>query len=154
MGTTSQVTQEINQVLRDLVAARDEARVRAHLMGMDARKRLGDLEQVLGHPKAGASWEGFALEQVLAHVDGDPYFWATHAGAELDLILLRRRERWGFEFKLSGSPKLTKSMHIAMTDLRLAHLWVVHAGSDQIALADRVTAIPLSDVTTLATRGP
>jgi predicted AAA+ superfamily ATPase len=107
---------------------------------------LGDLQALLGHPKAGASWEGFALEQVLAHVAGQPWFWATHAGAELDLLLLRRKNRWGFEFKLSTAPALTRSMHVALQDLELDHLWVVHPGEQRIRLAERITALPIHEL--------
>jgi len=104
---------------------------------------VADHHALLGHPKAGASWEGFALEQVLAHVAGQPWFWATHGGAELDLLLLRRKNRWGFEFKLSPAPALTRSMHVALQDLELDHLWVVHPGEQRIRLAEQITALPL-----------
>ena len=114
---------------------------------------LESYEDLMGHPKAGASWEGYALEHVLAHLKGQPYFWGTHQGAELDLLLLRRRQRWGFEFKLSAAPKLTKSMRIAADDLKLDHLWVVHPGESRIPLRADVTAIPLSDVAALEERG-
>jgi uncharacterized protein len=106
-------------------------------------------DDVIAHPKAGLSWEGFALEEVLAHVKGDPYFWRTHTGAELDLLMLRRKERWGFEFKLSGAPKLTPSMRFALGDLKLDHIWVVHAGTERISLSRDVTAIPLAEVPAL-----
>lgn len=110
------------------------------LLGVD------DYQELLGHPKAGASWEGFALEQVLAHVSGQPWFWATHGGAELDLLMLRRKERLGFEFKLSPAPALTRSMQIAVGDLELDQLWVIHPGDQRIRLADKVTALPLGEV--------
>ena len=112
---------------------------------------IDDYQGLLGHPKAGASWEGFALEQVLAHVTGQPWFWATHGGAELDLLLLRRKQRWGFEFKLSPAPALTRSMHVALHDLELEHLWVVHPGDQRIRLAEQITALPLREVTELET---
>lgn len=111
---------------------------------------LTDEDAVLGHPKAGASWEGFALEQVLRVLDGEPWFWATHQGAELDLVLMRRRERWGFEFKRADAPRKTRSMHVAAADLRLDHLWVVYPGSERYPLGEHATALPLAEIGSLA----
>jgi predicted AAA+ superfamily ATPase len=88
-----------------------------------------DLEE---HPKVGASWEGFALGEVITRLGAQPeecFFWATHAGAELDLLVVRGRHRWGFEFKRTVAPRLTRSMQTALTDLQLERLDVVHAGS-------------------------
>jgi len=76
------------------------------------------------------------------------FFWATFSGAELDLLVQRGDRRVGFEFKLSSAPELTPSMKIALADLGLRHLWVVHAGKDVIRLATQVTAIPLAQVAT------
>lgn len=103
------------------------------------------MDGLLGHPRLGASWEGFALEQILNLTgDRDAYFWATQRGAELDLLLLRGGRRYGFEFKASDAPKLTPSMRIAMDDLKLDHLWVVHpADTESYALQERIDAIPL-----------
>jgi len=79
------------------------------------------------HPRYGASWEGFAIEQVLAMLGSDnAYFWSTQRGAELDLLLFRDGMRWGFEFKCSDAPSMTKSMHIALHDLFLKGLFVVY----------------------------
>lgn len=104
-----------------------------------------DQESLLAHPRSGASWEGFALEQVLRLARPDEaYFWATHAGAELDLLLLRGQERVGVEFKRVDSPRMTPSMRIAMTDLRLDRLYVVYPGRVRFTLADRVEAVPLA----------
>lgn len=96
------------------------------------------------HPKLGASWEGFCLEQVLS-VSGDrsAYFWGTHGGAEIDLLLLHAGRRLGIEFKYSETPSTTKSMRIAQKDLGLDHLYVVHPGEHEFALDEAVTAIPL-----------
>lgn len=100
-----------------------------------------------GHPRCGASWEGFALEQVLqalgAH-DEQCYFWATHQGAELDLLVVRGGRRLGFEFKHSRSPGLTPSMRTALADLKLDGLQVVHPGDGRYTLAERVEAVPLA----------
>ncbi len=97
------------------------------------------------HPRCGASWEGFALDQVLRIARPDEaYFWATHAGAELDLLMIRNGQRVGVEFKRSDAPGLTPSMRIALTDLALQRLYVVYPGTRRYALADRVEAVPLA----------
>lgn len=96
------------------------------------------------HPKLGASWEGFALEEILSITgDREAYYWATHAGAELDLLLMRDGKRLGFEFKYSDKPSTTKSMHIALSDLNIDHLYVVHPGSHNFTLGDKASAIAL-----------
>ena len=105
-----------------------------------------DLE---GHPKLGASWEGFALEQVTRVLEARPeecFFWATHAGAELDLLVVRGRRRRGFEFKRTDAPSITPSMRIALADLHLDRLDVIHAGKHAFPLADRIHALPLGQV--------
>ncbi|PYQ95343.1 MAG: hypothetical protein DMF95_29615 [Acidobacteria bacterium] len=110
---------------------------------------LHDERDLEGHPKVGASWEGFALDEVVRLMGAraeDCYFWATHAGAELDLLIVRGRRRWGFEVKKTSAPSLTRSMHIAMKDLRLDRLDVIHAGRDSFALAPKVRAVALADV--------
>jgi hypothetical protein len=102
-----------------------------------------DLE---GHPKVGASWEGFALGEVIARLGAQPeecFFWATHAGAELDLLVVRGNRRWGFEFKRTVAPRLTRSMHSALANLCLERLEVVHAGDQTFPLADTVRALAL-----------
>lgn len=104
---------------------------------------------LLRHPKLGASWEGFALDAILRHVRAEPgeaHFWATHAGAELDLLIVRGRRRWGFEFKYGSAPKRTPSMMHALSDLGLDELVVVHAGDRSYALDRRIRAVPLSRV--------
>ena len=102
------------------------------------------------HPKVGASWEGFALEQILAVVgDRNAYFWSTHGGAELDLLLFHKNQRIGIEFKYSEAPKTTKSMHVAIRDLDLAHLYIVHPGEHQIPFLENITAIPLPEICSL-----
>ena len=97
------------------------------------------------HPKSGASWEGFALDQVLRIARPDQaYFWATHAGAELDLLMFKDGRRVGVEFKRADAPSLTLSMRIAMQDLALDALYVVYPGARRYTLAQRVEAVPLS----------
>lgn len=101
------------------------------------------------HPRCGASWEGFALEQTIqlsGAWEEDCYFWATHQGAELDLVLVRGPRRIGFEFKHSATPGLTPSMRTALKDLKLDRLWVVHAGTKRYPLAKGVEAVPLTSL--------
>jgi len=103
-----------------------------------------DLE---GHPKVGASWEGFCMEEIIHHLGVRPeecFFWATHAGAELDLLIVRGRKRLGFEFKRTSSPRLTPSMKNALEDLRLDLLYVIHAGDETFYLEKRVKCVPLT----------
>ena len=105
------------------------------------------------HPRYGASWEGFALEQtLLAHGSRKAYFYATRRGAELDLMLLRKGRRWGFEFKCTDAPRTTKSMHIVSEDLGLAHLWVLYPGNQEYPLTDTITALPLKRVSGIEMR--
>jgi len=105
-------------------------------------------EQLMGHPKAGASWEGFVLNQVLSILgERDAYFWRTHEGAELDLLVMRGGKRYGFEIKLSDAPTLTKSMHIALADLGLTRLFVVYPGAESYSLHDRIDVVSISDLT-------
>ena len=102
-----------------------------------------DLE---GHPKVGASWEGFALEQVVQRIGArseELFFWATHSGAELDLLVVRGNHRWGFEFKRTVAPKVTRSMRIAMEDLRLDRLDVIHAGEETFPMAKGIRAMAM-----------
>ena len=102
------------------------------------------MPQLLTHPKAGASWEGFALEQVLRLARPDQaWFWATHQGAELDLLMLRGAQRIGVEFKWSDAVKVTSSMRIAIDNLKLDALYVVHPGPHRFLLADGIEAVPL-----------
>ncbi|MEI6034485.1 MAG: ATP-binding protein [Verrucomicrobiae bacterium] len=106
------------------------------------------------HPKAGASWEGFAIEQVLGALrPEESFFWQTQGGAELDLLTFSGGRRLGFECKLSDRPTSTKSMYVAAGDLQLDHLYVVHPGSHTFPLADKITAIPLPEIVERANLG-
>ncbi|MCC6242650.1 MAG: ATP-binding protein [Gemmatimonadaceae bacterium] len=101
------------------------------------------------HPKVGASWEGFMLDTVVDLLKARPeqcYFWATHGGAELDLLVTSGGMRRGFEFKRTSSPSMTPSMRSAMTDLALDRLDVIHAGPETFPLAPRVRAVAAADV--------
>lgn len=103
------------------------------------------------HPSSGASWDGFILEQILAHLRPDgAWFWQTQAGAELDLLTMADGKRIGFEMKLSESPRTTKSMHIALQDLQLEHLYVIHPGEIRFALDEKITALPAKEISSLA----
>ncbi len=109
---------------------------------------LESLKDIEMHPKLGASWEGFGIEVVVrqAQVRRDEcYFWATYAGAELDLLTIRGQQRWGFEFKRTVAPRITKSMHHAIADLSLSKLYVIHAGDKTFPLDNKVTAVALAD---------
>jgi hypothetical protein len=100
-----------------------------------------------GHPKVGASWEGFVIEQIRRHLKAERdevFFWATHAGAELDMLVIRGRTRLGFEVKRTTSPRVTPSMKHAVHDLKLRRLDVVHAGDTTFPLAQRIRAVSLS----------
>lgn len=105
---------------------------------------MDDLER---HPKVGASWEGFAIGAIVDRLRArwdECYFWATHGGAELDLLVVRGRTRLGFEVKRTTAPGLTRSMHTALSDLKLKRLDVVHAGDHTFPLAHRARAVALS----------
>lgn len=111
------------------------------LLGLETERDL------LSHPKAGASWEGYAIEQVLQVVRPDAaHFWATHTGAELDLLLFKKGRRYGVELKFQDAPRLTPSMRIAMEDLRLESLTVLYPGDRGYRLAERVMVRPLTDL--------
>jgi hypothetical protein len=109
--------------------------------------QLGALAQVQSHPKLGASWEGFAIEQIvgLLHTN-DAYFWATHSGAELDLLVRIGGKHYGFEIKYADAPGISRSMRSAQEDLELEHLWIVYPGPHEYPLDERITALPLSAI--------
>jgi len=111
------------------------------------------LDELEAHPRVGASWEGFLIEQLrraLRAESDELYFWRTQDGAELDLLFVRGRQRIGFEFKRSSAPSLTPSMHHALADLRLDRLYVVHAGEHRFAMHPRIEAVPSTELLELA----
>jgi len=111
---------------------------------------LPDSQTLHGYARVGASWEGFAIEQVLHAVKPvQPFFWATHSGAEIDLFFIFHGRRYGIECKFSEAPKITKSMHQALATLKLAHLWIVHPGDHSYPLSERISAWPLKDIASL-----
>ncbi|MBC9889824.1 MAG: DUF4143 domain-containing protein, partial [Opitutae bacterium] len=109
-----------------------------YLLGIDTQKSL------LSHPKLGVSWEGFAIEQTLAVKPHDEaYFWATHQGAEIDLVLRRGDKLFGVEFKRADAPRITPSIRIALEDLGLEKISVIYPGSRRFLLSENVEVIPL-----------
>lgn len=99
------------------------------------------------------TWRGFAVEEVLKALQPDEtYFWATHQGAELDLLLFKRGRRIGVECKRTDAPTLTPSMGIALADLKLDQLTVVYPGSRRYRLADRIEVVPLVELANDAAR--
>jgi len=107
-------------------------------------KTMNDIE---GHPKVGASWEGFVLEQLIRRLNVLPeecFFWATHGGAELDLLVIRGRHRYGFEIKRTSSPSMTPSIRSALKDLRLKQIDLIHAGDETFPLDKKVRAVAMS----------
>ncbi|HEX9783523.1 MAG TPA: ATP-binding protein [Opitutaceae bacterium] len=111
---------------------------------------LGTIDELLGHPKLGASWEGFVIEQLISLLaTRDTYYWGTHAGAELDFMTILRGRRHGFEIKYTDAPGRTKSMHTALADLSLAHLWVIYPGEKRYELTEKITVVPAAEIPTL-----
>jgi predicted AAA+ superfamily ATPase len=102
---------------------------------------------LLTNPKLGASWEGFVLEEMIRKEAPDEvYFWGTHSGAELDLLLIKDGRRSGVEIKRADAPKLTASMKTAMQDLKLDQLSVLYPGTQTYVLADNVVVMPISSL--------
>ena len=128
------------QVKAPKVYLRDPGLLHA-LLGIGTQR---DLEY---HPKVGASWEGYAVEEVLKALQPDEaYFWATHGGAELDLLLFKKGRRIGVECKRTDAPTLTASMRVALTDLKLDELFVVYPGERRYALSKQVEVVPLAEM--------
>jgi hypothetical protein len=108
---------------------------------------LATPRELLSHPKAGASWEGYVLEEVLHVVRPEAaYFWATHTGAELDLLFFKAGKRYEVEVKFQDAPRLTPSMRIAFDDLRLERLTVLYPGEQRYPLSHRVTVVPAAEL--------
>ena len=108
------------------------------LLGLETRE---DLE---GHPKLGASWEGFVIREVIERLGAraeECFFWATHAGAELDLLVVRGNRRLGIEVKRTSSPTTSRSMHVSRETLGLERLLVVHAGEESFEMKGGIEAV-------------
>lgn len=110
--------------------------------------RIKTWEELNRNIKLGASWEGFALEEIIRSHHAkthDCYFWQTHSGAELDLLLLINDQKIGFEFKYADAPRTTKSMHVSLEDLQLDHLYVIYPGSTDYRLTERISVCGLKN---------
>jgi len=109
---------------------------------------IESINDLLAHPKAGASWEGFALQEIIRQTGArrdEYFFWGLHSGAELDLLIVRNRSKLGFEVKLTHSPKVTPSMRSAQEALGLDHLYVVcHGSGNPWPMAEGMTAVPIN----------
>ena len=103
-------------------------------------------DDLLGHPKLGLSWEGFAIEQVIrfADADRDAYFYATHGGAELDLLITRGGRSYGFEFKFKDAPSSTRSMRVVIRDLDLTRLYIIYPGDTRYAIDETIEVVPIT----------
>lgn len=121
---------------------------------LHALLRIENGHALLGHPKLGASWEGFVLEQLAGRFPArDMYYWRTYNGAELDVLLLHNGKKWGFEIKYADAPDLTRSMRMAMSDLKLSRLFIVYPGKKRIVLDKNVEVISINDVAGLELSG-
>ncbi|MFH0938907.1 MAG: DUF4143 domain-containing protein [Planctomycetota bacterium] len=102
---------------------------------------------VIGHPKYGSSWEGFVIEEVIRSVNPDDvYFWATHNGAEIDLIFTKRGRMYGVEVKRTDAPSMTPSIKVALQDLKLERIAVIYPGDKRYSLGDRVSVTPFASI--------
>ena len=111
---------------------------------------LNDFQALSGHPRVGASWEGFALEQTLNIIGAQQvYFWSTYSGAELDLFFLHKGRRYGVEFKYSEAPFVSKSMRSSIETLKLNHLWIVYPGKMEYPVDKKITVHSLKNVANL-----
>ncbi len=104
-------------------------------------------QELLLHPRSGASWEGFVIEEIIkATSPEEVFFWGTHSGAELDLLMIKDGEKIGVECKRVDAPRLTPSMQTAMNDLQLSTLLVIYPGTKRYALAENIRTVPLSSL--------
>jgi uncharacterized protein len=105
---------------------------------------IQDANNLFGHPKVGASWEGYVIEQVLQIIHpSEAYFWATHNGAELDLLFFYKGKKYGIEVKFSEAPEITRSMQTALHDLDLSSLWIIYPGKEVYQVDKRISVLPL-----------
>ena len=126
------------QVKSPKIYIRDSGLLHALLLLKDNQIRL--------HPKNGASWEGFIVEQVINLVETPVWYWATHAGSELDLFAVINGKRTGIEIKFADAPDLTKSMHLAFQDLKLDRLFIIYPGKISYPLLENIIVVPLPEL--------
>ena len=111
------------------------------LLGIRSEKDL------ITHPKCGASWEGYVIEELIDLVKPDEaYYWATHNGAEIDLVIVKNGHLWGIECKRKDAPRISASMRIALGDLGLKHILVVYPGELTYKMAEKITAVPFNRI--------
>lgn len=116
---------------------------------------LGREPALAAYSRVGASWEGFAIEQILRAVQpAAAYHWRTHGGASLDLFFSVDGQRHGLEIKASESPTIGKSMRVALEDLRLDRLWIIYPGEHEVVLDERIVLLPLHSIGMLPGKGP
>lgn len=116
---------------------------------LHALLRIESGDDLAGHPKVGASWEGFLVKEIVERLNArteECFFWATHAGAELDLLIVSGQRRLGFEVKRTTAPRLTRSMAAVLEDLDLERLDVIHAGERTFPLAQKVRAVAAGEL--------
>jgi predicted AAA+ superfamily ATPase len=117
---------------------------------LHALLQINTMADLQGHPKIGSSWEGFCLEQLIGGLKTrDVYFWATHAGAELDLLVTVEGIRYGFEFKYADAPGSNRSMRIAIEDIGLEHLWIIYPGRKKYDIDKDISVIPIDLIRSL-----
>lgn len=112
---------------------------------------LPNFHALSGHPRVGASWEGFALEEFLRIVKpSEAFFWATYNSIEIDLFFLHRGHRYAVEAKFNEAPKITRSMQTVLRDLALDHLWIIYPGEQRYPVHEKITVCPLRDISGLS----
>ncbi len=162
LGVSESTTRRYLDLLTDVFMVRQLQPWHANLRKRQVKapkvyvRDSGLLHQLLGienegnlynHPKQGASWEGYVIEETLAAEQPDEaYFWATHQGAEIDLILRKNGRTFGVECKRADAPRLTASMRTALADLQLDHIAVIYPGDIRYPLADKIEAVPLREL--------
>jgi predicted AAA+ superfamily ATPase len=117
-----------------------------------ALQSIEDQEALRTNPKLGASWEGFALEEIVSLIgkrDSEVFFYGTHGGVELDLFWQKGNTSYGAEFKYMDAPRTTKSMHQAIADLNLDKLYVIYPGDRSYALTEKIQVVPLTEINAL-----
>lgn len=110
-----------------------------------------DTESVLvNHPKIGASWEGFALEQSITVLGiKEPFFWRTHNGSEMDLLWFEKGKPWGIEIKYADAPSMSRGLYSVLEDVKPEHIWIIYPGGKRYAVHEKVTVLPLTDLHTV-----